>query len=174
MKFEEYIQRIRPVLDADQPDEDLIWMGIVRSLEIHAKRRQNHYWRYALLAAAMIVIAFAAGYHVTKKSEQHLIFVNLDPQLAKQEAEFVRLIGNYTRQIERENYNLELLPTTPADLEDIDRLIEDYSAYLKQYGVNPELIKTLLNLYETKIMLLKRMLNEINQEKENENNKFIL
>ena len=174
MKIEEYIRKNRPMLDTDQPDEDHIWVGISQSLEIHAKRRQNHYWKYALLAAAMIVIAFAAGYHFTKKSEQHLIFVNIDPQLAKQEARLVHLIENYTRQIEQTNFNLELLPTTPSDLEDIDRLIEDYSAYLKQYGPNPELIETLLNLYETKIMLLKRMLNEINQEKENENNQFIL
>jgi hypothetical protein len=149
-------------------------MGISQALETHAKRRQNHYWKYALLAAAMIVIAFAAGYHATKKSEHHLIFVNVDPKLAKQEAEFVNLIENYTQQIEQTNFNLELLPTTPDDLKYIDKLIEVYSADLRQFGSNPELIETLLDLYETKIMLLNRMLNEINQEKENENNKFIL
>jgi hypothetical protein len=175
MKLEEYIRNMRPKLDVDQPDEDHIWVGISHSLEIRVKQKRIYKWKYALLAAAMIGgIVFAAGYHITKKSEQHLIFVNLDPKLVKQEAEFVKLIENYTLQIERENFNLELLPTTPADLEDIDRLIADYSAYLKQYGANPALIETLLNLYETKIMLLKRMLNEINQEKEYENFKIIL
>jgi hypothetical protein len=174
MKIEDYIRNIRPKLDVDQPDEDIIWMGISQSLENRAKRKRIHYWSYALLAVAMVVIAFMAGYHATKKSEQHLIFVNLDPKLAKQEAELVKLIGNYTRQIEQEHFDLEALPTTPADLKDMDRLIEAYSADLRQYGANPELIETLLDLYEKKIMLLNRMLNEIKKEKEYENAKIIL
>ena len=174
MSFEEYIRKNRPVMDADKPDEDMIWMGISQSLENHAKQKRIYYWRYALLAAAMVVIAFAAGLHVTKKSEQHLVFVNLDPALAKQEVELVNLIGNYTRQIERENFDLETLPTTPSELKYTDKLIEAYSADLRQYGANPELIETLLDLYEKKIMLLKRMLNEIENVKENENNKYFL
>ena len=174
MKFESYIQKIRPMLDTDQPDEDHIWMGISHSMKHHAKRKRIHYWLYSLLAAAMIVIAFVMGYHLTKTSEQYLIFVNLDSKLAKQEAEFINLIENYTRQIDRENFNLELLPTTPSYLEDIDRLIEDYSADLKQFGAKPELLETLLDLYEKKIMLLKRILNEIEQKREYENKKIVL
>jgi len=172
MKFEEYIRKIRPLLDADQPDEDLIWIGISQSLENHAKQRRIYYWRYALLAAAMVVIAFAAGYHATKKSDPRLIFVNLDPALARQEAELVHLIGNYTQQIERENFDLETLATTPNDLKYTDKLIEAYSADLRQYGANPDLINTLLELYEQKILLLIRMLNEIEKVKEYENNVF--
>jgi hypothetical protein len=174
MKFETYIRNIRPKLDVDQPDEDLIWIGISHSMKNHARQKRIVYWKYALSAAAMIAIVFTLGYHLLPNNKQDLIFANIDPQLAKQEAEFVHLIRNYTQQIERENFNLELLSTTPADLENIDRLIEDYSAYLKQYGASPELIETLLKLYETKIMLLKRMLNEINKEKEYENTKIIL
>ena len=174
MKFEEYIRKNRPMLDVDLSDEDVIWVGISHSLEKHAKQKRIYYWRYALLAAAMVVIVFAAGLHVTKKSEHQLIFVNLDPKLAKQEAELVSLIGNYTQQIEHENYNLETLSTSPDELKYTDKLIEVYSADLRQYGANPELIETLLDLYEKKIMLLKSMLNEIKQEKEYENAKFLL
>jgi len=173
MKFETYIRNIRPQLDVEQPDEDLIWIGISDSMKNHAKQKRIGYWKYALSAAAMIAIVFTLGYHLLPNNKQNLLFANIDPKLAKQEVELVHLIKSYTRQIERTNFNLYLLPTTPADLENIDRLIEDYAAYLKQYGPNTELIETLLNLYEIKIMLLKRMLNEINQEKENENTQFI-
>jgi len=174
MKIEESIRKNRPMMDTEQPDEDLIWMGISQSLENHAKQKRIYYWRYALLAAAMIVIAFAVGLHTTKKSETHLIFVNLDPALAKQEVELVHLIKNYTLQIEQENFDLETLPTTPAELKYTDKLIEAYSADLRQYGASPELIETLLDLYEKKIILLKRMLNEIEKEKEYENNQYYL
>ena len=174
MKIEEYVRKNRAMMDIDQPDEDLIWMGISQSLENSAKQKRIYYWRYALLAAAMVVIAFAVGLHVTKKSEQHLVFVNLDPALVKQEAELVHLIGNYTRKIEKENFDLETLATTPDDLKYTDKLIEAYSADLRQYGANPELIETLLDLYDKKIMLLKRMLNEIENVKEYENNECFL
>ena len=174
MKIEEYIRKNRPLLDVDPPNEETIWMGISHSLEKHEKQKRIYYWRYALLAAGMVVIAFVAGFYITKQHEPHLIFVNLDPELAKREAQLVHLIGNYTQQIKRENYNLETLPTTPTELKYTDRLIEAYSADLKQYGANPELIETLLDLYEKKIMLLKNMLNEIKQEKEYENTEFLL
>jgi hypothetical protein len=152
MKFEDYIRNIRPMLDAEQPDEDHIWTGISHSLKV---KRRIHYWKYALSAAAMIFIMFTAGYHFMKKSEQHLIFVNIDPKLAKQEAQLVSLIKTYTLQIEREQFDLETLPTSPANLKDIDRLLEAYSADLRQYGASQELIETLLDLYEKKNNVIK-------------------
>ena len=174
MKFETHIRNIRPMMDVEQPDEELIWMGITQSMKNHTKQKRIRNCKYALLAAAMIVIAFAAGYHASKKSEQHLIFVHLAPELAKQEIEFVNLIKTYTRQIELENFNLQTLSITPDDLKYIDKLVEVYSADLEQYGASPELIATLLDLYEKKIMLLKNMLNEIKKEKEYENYKHFL
>jgi len=70
MRIEEYIRKNRPMLDADQPDEDLIWVGISQSLEKYAKKRRIQHWRYAWLAAAMVVIAFAAGYYVLQNDTQ--------------------------------------------------------------------------------------------------------
>ena len=171
MNFEEYIREIRPTLDVEQPDEEHIWIGISNSLKMQKRTR---YWKYALMAAAMIVVALTVGYQYMKNSEQPLFFVNLDPEIAKQEVELVNLIKSYTRQVEHENFNLETLPTTPDELKYTDKLIEAYSADLKQYGANQELTETLLDLYEKKIMLLKRMLNEIEKEKEYENTKFLL
>ncbi|MDR2231641.1 MAG: hypothetical protein LBE56_00795 [Tannerella sp.] len=174
MKFEEYIKNLRSRLDTDEPDEDFIWQRISHSMEKQTKQKQSHRLIYAFLAAAMIIIAFTVGYNVRQVSAPNLIFVKIDPKLARQEAELVKQIGTYTQQIEQENVDLDELVTTPADLEDIDRLIDEYSVWLKQYGANPELIETLLNLYETKVMLLKRILNEIEKDKEYEKVKSIL
>ena len=168
MKFEEYIRKIRPLMDADQPDEDLIWVGISQSLENHAKRKRIQHWKIALMAAAMVVIAFAAGLHVAKKN----YILIIDPEFTQQRIEMVNLIENYTHQLKRTNFDLETLPTTPAELKYIDKLIVAYSADLKQYGASPELLETLLDLYGKKIMLLNRMLNEIKKIKEYENNMF--
>ena len=72
MRFEEYIRNVRPRLDADQPNEDLIWIGIAQSLENHAKQKRIYYWKYALSAAAMIVFAAVAGFYVAKNDTRQI------------------------------------------------------------------------------------------------------
>ena len=174
MDIENYIRNNRTQLDVEQPNEEIIWNGITHSLQNQTRQKQVYYWKYAVMAAAMIVIAFMVGYFVTQKNEYHLVFVNIDPELAKQEVELVNKIETYTKQIKQVNFNTETLPTTPAELKYTDKLIEAYSEDLRQYGSNPELIQTLLDLYEKKIILLKRMLSEIEKEKEYENDKVFL
>ena len=160
------------MMDVEQPDEEFIWLGISQALENQTKRKRAHYWRYALLAAAMVVIAFATGYHFTKTNEHHYYYVNINPEFAKQGAKFANLIEHYNHQIELVDIDLETLATTPADLEYTDRLIELYSADLQQFGASPELLSTLLELFGQKILLLNRMLDEIKIINLHENNKF--
>ena len=69
MKFEDYIRHIRPQLDIEYPNEDHIWDSISQSIKIHVKKKRMHNLCYSLLLSAMIVIAFIAGYHITKISK---------------------------------------------------------------------------------------------------------
>jgi len=100
MKIEEYIRKNRSLMDADQPDEDLIWMGIMQSLEKKAKQKRILYWRNALLAAAMVVLVFTAGLYVTRKSENHPVIASLDHEPAQQNDESVHHTENQTQQIQ--------------------------------------------------------------------------
>jgi len=165
MKLESYIRNNRETLDTDKPNEELIWAGISHSIENHARKKRIRYLKQALMAAAMIIISFTVGYYLSYKKETTVLFAQTDNLFTKQEAIFVNLINSYAKQIERENVNLETLPTSYSFLKDMDRLIEAYSSDLRQYGPNPELIRSLLDLYEKKIMLLQRMLFEIEKEK---------
>ena len=161
MKFESHIKNTRPKMDVEKPDEDFLWIGISQRLNDKKRRKRTILQRYALIAAASIVIAFLASHFLNKTSDRQLIFVNIDPQLAQKEAEYVSQIQYYSSQIKKTNFNLYELSTTPDNLRDIDDLVEAYCADLKQYGPNPELINSLVDLYEKKILLLQRMLNEI-------------
>ena len=165
MKIEEYIRNNRQKLDVEKPDEDFLWAGISQSLNSKQKHRSLSIWKYASAVAASVAVTLIAVHFWNAEPKQQLIFVNIDPSLAKQEVELKAQIQDYTQQIHQANYNLNDLPTNLNDLKYIDDLIEKYSKDLKQYGPNPQLIESLMDLYNKKVLMLQRMLNEIEKNK---------
>jgi len=174
MKLESYLRNNRQKLDVEKPDEELIWVGISHSLNKNDKRRKHIFWKYAVTIAAAVFVFFLVRYQTIMQPGQQLILVQIDPGLARYESEIVNRIKNYTLQIENSNYNLNELPTTPDILQDIDLMIEMYSADLKEYGNNPALIQSLIDLYEKKVSLLQRILNEIEKTKNHETSQILL
>jgi len=174
MKLETYIQNSRQKLDVEKPDEELIWAKVSLSLNKKGRRKRIVYWKYAITIAASVFITFFACYQMMKQPDQQSVFVQIDPNLARYESEMVNKIKHYTLQIERTNYNLSELPTTPDILQDIDLMIEMYSADLKESGPNPALIQSLIDLYEKKVSLLQRILTEIEKTKDHETSQTLL
>ncbi len=105
------------------------------------------------------------------RNNQQLILAKFDPNLAKQEAQFQNQIKTYYQVIESSNVNKDQLVTSFKDLEYIDTLIGKYSDDLNKYGPNPKLLNSLMDLYQKKIRMLNRMLNEIDKENKYENTK---
>ena len=171
MNIEEYIRKNRNQLDVDQPDEDYLWTGISHS--INTKRSRNRFLTLKIAAAAAIVITLSfITYHVTSlRHNQQLILAKIDPNLAKQEAQSQQQIKTYYQVLQKTDYDEDLLTTNFKDLEYIDTLIQKYSDDLSKYGPNPKLLNSLMDLYQKKIKLLDRMLNEIEKNKRYENNK---
>jgi hypothetical protein len=174
MKLESYIRNNRQKLDVEKPDEDHIWARVSLSLNKKGRRKSIVYWKYVVTIAASVFITFFACYQMMKQPDQQLVFVHTDPNLAKYEAEMVNKIKHYALRIERANYNLSELPTTPDILQDIDLMIEMYSADLKESGPNQALIQSLIDLYEKKVSLLQRILTEIEKTKDYETPQILL
>ncbi len=171
MNIEEYIRQNRQNIDVENADEDYIWAGISHS--INKKSNQKRFFTLKIAAAAVLVIALSfITYQVTSlRSNQQLILAKIDPNLAKQEAQFQNQIKTYYQVIQKANYDENMLATSFNDLEYIDTLIQKYSEDLNTYGPNPKLINSLMDLYQKKIRMLNRMLNEIEKNQKNENNK---
>ena len=172
MKLESHIRNIRKQLDTvEKPDTDSIWIGISQSLNSKVPQKRPNRWKYTLTIAASAIIIFLAGYFTrTVSDQQQLVFVNIDPELAKKEAKLVEQIKTYSKQLQQADYDLNTLPTNPNELDDIDKLIEIYTADLKKYGSNPQIVQSLIDLYHKKVMVVQRMLNEIEKMKSYENN----
>lgn len=171
MNIEEYIRKNRNQLDVEKVDEDYLWTGI--SHAVNMKSRRTRFLTLKIAAAVILVVALSfITYQVTSlRSNQQLILAKIDPNLAKQEAQFQNQIKTYYMVLQKTDYNEDLLTTNFRDLEYIDTLINKYSNDLNQNGPNPKLINSLMDLYQKKIKLLDRMLNEIEKNQNYENNK---
>ncbi|MCK5168352.1 MAG: hypothetical protein KAQ75_00625 [Bacteroidales bacterium] len=171
MNIEDYIRKNRDQLDVEKVDEDYLWTGISHS--INKKANQSRFLFVKIAAAVIVVVALSfITYQITSlRSNQQLILANIDPNLAKQEAQFQNQIKNYYQVLQETSYDEELLSTNFRDLEYIDTLINQYSEDLATNGPNPRLLNSLMDLYQKKIRLLDRMLNEIEKNKNYEKNK---
>ncbi|HAF27597.1 MAG TPA: hypothetical protein DCG75_00980 [Bacteroidales bacterium] len=171
MNIEEYIRRNRNQLDVEKPDEDYLWTGISHS--INKKSERTRFLPMKIAAAVILVIAISfIGYQVTSlQNNQQLILAKIDPTLAKQEAQFQNQIQSFYTLIEESDYDKDQLITSFKDLEYIDTLISKYSDDLNKHGPNPKLLNSLMDLYQKKIRMLNRMLNEIEKDKKYENTK---
>lgn len=172
MKLEYYIRKNRKMLDVEKVDEDFLWEGISKSMQPQRKQKRiSVIWFISSVAASVIITLMVVRFWPLEPKQQ-LIFVNIDPNLAKQEVELKSQIEEFTKQINLANVNLNELPTSQNDLQYIDDLIEKYTADLKRFGPNQRLIESLMDLYNKKILLLQRMLNEIEKSKNYETRKI--
>lgn len=168
MKFDEYIRKNREKLDVELPDEDFLWNGISQSLN-EKPRKKFGFLKVAATIVILMGIGFFAYQVIAIRANQELILANIDPNLAKQEADLQKQIKVYYKAIENSDFNKDLLTTNFSDLEYIDTLINQYSNDLDQNGPNPRLLNSLMDLYQKKIKLLDRMLNEIEKSQKDEN-----
>lgn len=168
MNLESYIRNNRAKLDVDKPDEEYLWTGISQAMQGTHKRKHVVLWRSVAAASVILVVSLAVTFYYSNRDKQQLIFVNMDPTLANQEVEFKNQINNYSKLIQQASYNKEALATSNNEIQYLDDLITHYSEDLKEKGPNPKLINSLMDLYRKKIMLLERMLNEIEKNKEYE------
>jgi len=95
MKIEEYIRQNRNKLDVENADEDFLWAGISQSF-IKPKRSKR---MVVLQIAASVLLFIGLSYAVFElsiiRNNQELILKNIDPKLARQEAQFQKQINTY-------------------------------------------------------------------------------
>jgi len=172
MNLESYIRKNRSQLDIEKPDEDYLWTGISQSINVKQKRSRVFLIRSIAAASVILMVSIAFTFFLNRGGKQQLIFENGDPMLANQEVLFKSQIDTYSKLIKQTAFNSNQLATSDKEIQYIDDLISYYSKDLKQDGANPKLISSLMDLYRKKIMLLERMLNEIEKSKNHEKRKI--
>jgi len=172
MNLESYIRKNRNSLDVEKPDEEYLWTGISNAVKANKKRNFNLLYRAIAAASVILIVSLTFAYFITRGGGQQLLFENSDPALASEEVRFTNQIESYSRLVKKSSIDLDQLATGKKEIQYIDDLIGYYSKDLKQNGSNPKLVNSLMDLYQKKIMLLERILNEIEKSKNHEKQKI--
>lgn len=171
MKIEEYIRKNRDKLDIEKPDEDYLWAGISQSFIKRKKSKRFYIIRIAAAALMLLTLTYTGFEFAAIRKNQQLILSKIDPVLAQQEAQFQDQINSYYKILHQTKFNKNELVTNYSELQNIDDMIQQYSDDLKNHGPNPKILNSLMDLYQKKILVLDRMLNEIEKNKKYENDK---
>ncbi len=172
MNLESYIRENRNSLDTEKPDEEYLWKGISQELNVGKKSKRILFLRIVAAASILLILTFTFTYFFNRKDKQTLLFANINPALANQEIQLTGQIEAYSKLIKQSSYDASQIVTGSRDIQYINDLINYYSKDLKQNGPNPKLVNSLMDLYQKKIMLLERMLNEIEKSKDHEQRKI--
>lgn len=172
MNLESYIGENRNSLDVEKPDEEYLWKGISQELNVGKKSKHILLFRIVAAASVLLILTFTFGYFFNKRDKQTLLFANINPSLANQEIQLTGQIEAYSKLIKQSSYDASQIVTGSREIQYINDLINYYSKDLKQNGPNPKLVNSLMDLYQKKIMLLERMLNEIEKSKDHEKRKI--
>ncbi len=174
MKLESYIKNNRKALDVEEPDEKHLWKGITKGMGQTKRARLFMTSRSAAAVAAIIILSVIAAYFIGRNHQNKLILSNINSGLASHEVVLLKQIDDYSEQIRKTGFNTDHLASGNRELDYIDDLIHYYSEDLKQNGPNDRLINSLIDLYEKKILVLTRMLNEIEKNESHEKSKINL
>lgn len=168
MNLESYIRENRKSLDMEKPDEEYLWKGISQELNVGKKSKRILFLRIVAAASILLILTFTFTYFINKRDKQTLLFANINSSLASQEIQLTGQIEAYSKLIKQSSYDASQIVTGSREIQYINDLINYYSKDLKQNGPNPKLVSSLMDLYQKKIMLLERMLNEIEKSKNHE------
>ena len=170
MKLEDQIREKRGDMDIEKPDEDFIWAGISQNLKNRKGILQMHIWKVAVAVIMIFIVSYTIVSRQFLKQESQLILVKFDPVLAKEEAQILRTIDFYYDELSNAHYDDKNLATQYSELDQIDTLISKYAQDLKVKGTDPRILSNLMNLYQKKVRILNRMLNEIEKNERYDKN----
>ncbi|MGE0087881.1 MAG: hypothetical protein AB7S50_00215 [Bacteroidales bacterium] len=170
MKIEEYIRKNRSKLDVENADEDYLWAGISHSFIKRKKSKRFFIIRIAAAALVLLTLTYTGFEFAAIRKNQLYILSKIDPVLAQQEAQFQDQINSSYKLLHQTKFDKNQLETNYSELDEIDTMIQYYYDDLKKHGPNPKILNSLMDLYQKKILVLDRMLNEIEKNKNYENN----
>ena len=164
-KLEKYLEKNREIIDVETPDDDFLWEGIRKEIEV-----KPHRFRFSWKAAAIILLALISGFilnSVLNPSRQTVQFSlnDISDELGKQEKFFQVAIQKRMNQINSFEIDSSKYTEFFSEMKTLDDYHKENIADYKEVGNNPRLIKAMLDYYELKIRVLELMLAEIEKEK---------
>jgi hypothetical protein len=180
VKLEKYLTAQRENLDVETPDDEAIWQGIQRGLQVEepaVKRLNNKSWliRIRNIAAAVFII-FSLGYIANdiinrRIHNQRITLSSIDRELGRREKDYKTLVNFKTDQVRSfTSTDNKIIQELFEEIKKLDLNYDQAMKDLKELGPNEKIIHTIFDTYEQKIRLLELIILETNKMNSHENN----
>ncbi len=178
--FEKYLEKKRPDLDVETPDDHIIWEGIRKELTTPGSGFEKKRMLIRIRnVAAVVVLVLSVGYFIydmigERRQTVRIELADIDKELGIRENEYRKMVALKQQKVGSFNHVDNLII---AELfEEIQRLDTIYELTLKdlgELGYNEQVIHTLFDTYEKKIYLLELIILENNKIKRDETDESI-
>ncbi len=169
MELEKYLKENKLRLDADQPDDELLWKGISPQLRKNNPERGNWFWKIAAVFLFGVLITYVTVKETAKEKVVIISLADVSKELGEKEAA-LKLVADKkwaeigTLSVENKTQFQFLLD----ELTELDKVYSEYEKDLNEIGGNEQIINALLDYYEKKIRILNRLSLEIQKQKSHE------
>jgi len=162
--WKKYAEEQRDQFDIDTPTED-VWENITNKVGFQKKTNYNWIWKAA--AVLLLISSGLLSYLLWNQQATNQLpnLSNLSGPYEEMERDYQLAISQLTRQLETENYDASEYIWIFDELAHLDEINVKYREDLKEGQVNEKLIEALIDHYEKKLKLLKKLELEINRKK---------
>lgn len=165
--FERQIRQGREEMDrVENLDADSLWTGIDERMTARRSGNRLRVYRRWLVAASFLVLVSlgVAFFGWQNQDEVPTRLSDLSPELARQEATFLKTIAGKEAVLKIDELDREAYAPFLDELLLLDSLNAEYQRELPHYGTNERLLSSLVRYYELKIQLLEQLENHLAQQ----------
>ncbi|MFK8163092.1 MAG: hypothetical protein AB8H12_11570 [Lewinella sp.] len=166
-EFEDQVRNKREDLDnVEDLSTGELWAGIEeRMTGQKSGKRIRLYQRWLVAASVLLLCSLGLAYAGWQDQEaQPTRLSDLSPELAQQEADFLKTISIKEAALNLDELDHETYASYFEELSLLDSLQTEYQEELPHYGANDRLLNTLIRYYELKIHLLEQLENDLAQQ----------
>jgi hypothetical protein len=169
-KFEAFIKENRKALDTDEPNADFIWEAVHSGLKEKRLSKRLVLWKVAAAILAFLTVGQAAYLMLNQNTPSEIDspmteigepttsgFTSLDQAYMKE-------ISRLESEVQQKNVNPAEYASFFQELEYVENIKQDFNGDIPLANDKERIAEMLADTYEKKILLLERLLQQIERE----------
>lgn len=169
--FDKYFEDHRENLDTQEPKRDALWNEIESSLNNKKTKRSLLLWRVAAILLAFVAVGQLTYILIQPKPDSVGVYAveeeNEGP-FEKLEASYQFELSTLQKKVEAKKIDRTQYAVLLDELEYVDQIENEFKQDLPLTNDREKLAAILIDTYEKKIMLLERLLLQIDRDEKQE------
>lgn len=164
IKLDKYLKNRRDHLDAEDPDEMMLWEGIRKELVSDKKTPGFNFWKVAAILLAFFALSYIVYNEVNRDREIEFSLSQIHKSLGEKEKEYQNRIVEKMQSANikelQDTHREDIFPVLFNELVELDTIYQEAMLDLKQHGYMERTVDIIFDTYEKRIHLLELIIME--------------